>query len=442
MLDYRYKTILAIALPVMGASFIQSVVMITDASFLSRYSTLAFDASGNAGLIYVTLFVALMGIGDGSQIVFARRIGQKKFEELGSILGTTIWTNLLLACFLFILIQFFMSDALLHYSKHEDLALAQGRFIEIRSFGLFFAVFTLSANAYLFASGQTGKVLVASIVTALSNVLLDYGLIFGNLGLPEMGLDGAAWASTLADALGMVCILILLISSKKNREIGLFKNLGFKFKAMQTLFRIGSPMMLQGFLALSTWTVFFTLIEQIGKFELTVSQNIRVVYMLAFVPIWGFAATTKTYVSQYLGGDRMKEIFTIQKRIRILTMLFLLLIFHGALFYPVELIRLINPDPLYLQESADILRMVSPSIFLFGFVNVYFQTISGSGNTNISLNIELISVFLYITSAYLFIKVWDFPIFYIWTVEYIYFGCMGILSFLYLKRKVWHDKII
>jgi multidrug resistance protein, MATE family len=442
MLDYRYKTILSIAIPVMGASFIQSIVMITDASFLSRYSTVAFDASGNAGLIYVTLFVALMGIGDGSQIVFARRIGQKKFSELGSILGTTIWTNLLLASLLFILIQLFMSDSLLFYSKHQDIAVAQGKFIEIRSFGLFFAVFTLSANAYLFASGQTGKVLIASIVTALSNVVLDYGLIFGNLGFNEMGLEGAAWASTMADGLGMICILILLVTSKKNREIGLLKNLGFKFKSMQTLFRIGSPMMLQGFLALSTWTVFFTLIEQIGKYELTVSQNIRVVYMLAFVPIWGFAATTKTYVSQYLGGDRKDEIAIIQKRISKLTMLFLFIIFHGALFYPEVLIKLINPNPLFVKESSEILRMVAPSIFLFGFVNVFYQTISGSGNTKITMYIEFICVLFYIVSAYLFIKVFHFSIFKIWTVEYIYFVCLGILSFWYLKKRVWHDKII
>ncbi len=441
MLNYKYKTILSIALPVMGASFIQSIVMITDASFLSRYSTVAFDASGNAGLIYVTLFVALMGIGDGSQIVFARRIGQKKFKELGLLLGTTIWTNLILALILFFGIQFFMSDALFYYSRHADIASAQGKFIEIRSYALFFAVFTLSINAYFFASGQTSKVLISSIVTAFSNVFLDYLLIFGHLGFPEMGLEGAAWASTIADGLGMITISFLLIFSKENSMYGLLKNLGFKFKAMRSLFRIGSPMMLQGFLALSTWTIFFTLIEQLGKFELTVSQNIRVVYMLAFVPIWGFAATTKTYVSQYLGGNRKMEIALIQKRIQRLTMFFLFLIFHGAIFYPETLIQWINPNPLYLKESAAILRMVSPSIFLFGFINVYYQTISGSGNTKITMYIEFICVFLYLLSAYLFIKIFDFSIFQIWTVEYIYFGSLGLLSFWYLKKYVWHDKI-
>ncbi|MFA7274404.1 MAG: MATE family efflux transporter [Crocinitomicaceae bacterium] len=442
MLDFRYKTILSVALPVMGASFIQSIVMITDASFLSRYSTLAFDASGNAGLIYVSLFVALMGIGDGAQIVFARRIGQKKFAELGSILGTTVWTNFILATILFIGIQFFMRPSLLHYSRYQDLAIAQGGFIEIRSWALYFAMFTLSANAYLFASGQTWIVLIASILTAGSNILLDYAMIFGHFGFPELGLNGAAWASTIADGLGMACTLILLVVSKKNRAIGLFKNLGFRLDAMKNLFKISSPMMLQGFLALSTWTLFFTLIEQKGKFELTVSQNIRVVYMLAFVPIWGFAATTKTYISQYLGASKKEDIAKIQKRIQKLTMLFLFILFHGALFYPEKLIAAINPDIAYIAESAKILRMVSPSIFLFGFINVYYQTISGSGNTKITLYIETICVFFYLTSAFLFIKVFNFDIFQIWFVEYVYFGLLGFLSYYYLKKYIWHEKLI
>ena len=54
MLDLRYRTILSVAIPLMASSFIQSVVMITDSSFLSRYGIVAFDAAGNGGLIFVT----------------------------------------------------------------------------------------------------------------------------------------------------------------------------------------------------------------------------------------------------------------------------------------------------------------------------------------------------------------------------------------------------
>ena len=78
MLDLRYRTILSVAIPLMASSFIQSIVMITDSAYLSRFDTTAFVASGNGGLIYITMFVVLMGIADGTQILMARRIGEKK----------------------------------------------------------------------------------------------------------------------------------------------------------------------------------------------------------------------------------------------------------------------------------------------------------------------------------------------------------------------------
>ena len=81
MLDLKYKTILRVAVPLMVSSFIQSIVLITDASFISRYSTLAFDAVGNGGLIYVTMYMALAGMGDGAQIIIARRIGQENTND-------------------------------------------------------------------------------------------------------------------------------------------------------------------------------------------------------------------------------------------------------------------------------------------------------------------------------------------------------------------------
>ena len=106
MLDLKYKTILGVAIPLMISSFIQSIVLITDAAFLSRHSTFAFDACGNAGLIYITLYVALSGLSDGVQILIARRIGQENNGAIGRIFGTSVSTIFLFALifFLFILL--------------------------------------------------------------------------------------------------------------------------------------------------------------------------------------------------------------------------------------------------------------------------------------------------------------------------------------------------
>ncbi len=442
MLDLRYKTILAVALPMMVSGFIQSIVLLTDASFIARYSTEAFDAVGNGGLLYVTMYMTLLGMGDGAQIIIARRIGEERSDAIGRIFGTSLLTHFLLAIILFAVLYWIMPGAVLGYSKNQEIAGLQGEYVQIRSFALFFAMITISIQALFLAKGKTWVVLMASIITALSNVVLDYGMIFGELGFPEMGLKGAAWASTIADGMGMLFLVIYLIFSEERRIYKLFEYFSFNFKSMIELLKVGSPLMLQGFSALATWTLFFTWLEQKGQFDLTVSQNIRSIYFLAFVPIWGFAGTTKTYISQYIGAKEFDKIPIIQRKIQIMTVIVLLVTFHGALFYPEAMIRMINPEEIYVQKSAEILRLITLSILVFGFSSVYFQTIHGSGNTLHSMTIEFTCVFIYSCSSYLFIKIWNLDVFWIWTVEYIYFTLLGVFSLLYLHFYNWKKKIV
>lgn len=442
MLDLRYRSILAMAVPLMGSTFIQSVVLITDSAFLSRYDTISFDAAGNGGLIYITLFMALVGMSDGAQILMARRIGQQKEHLLARIFGTTLLTNFLLVLLLFSLIKFILPDFIESYAHHEAVAQGQIDYINIRGYGLFFAMVSLSINAYFMAMGKTSVVFLSAIVTACSNIFLDYSLIFGHFGLPEMGLEGAAIASTLSDGLGMAFLILILSKSQSRKVHKLFAQLSYNTKSFKELIKLGTPIMLQGIVALSTWTVFFAWIEQMGTHELTISQNIRSLYFIAFIPIFAFGATTKTYISQLIGSQRFDEIPRAIKRIQLMTLFFLFIFFHGAIFYPEYLIQMINPEEAFLPESASILRYVGGSIFLFGFCSVYFHTINGSGNTRFTFYVELISVLAYILFAYLFIKVYHLDLYWVWTVEYIYFSVMGIFSYGYLKLFNWQKKQI
>ena len=125
-----------------------------------------------------------------------------------------------------------------------------------------------------------------------------------------------------------------------------------------------------------------------------------------------------------------------------MTVVFLLITFHGALFYPEAMIRLINPEEIYVQKSAEILRLITLSILAFGFSSVYFQTIHGSGNTLHSMTIEFTCVFIYTCCSYTFIKIWNLDIFWIWTVEYVYFVLLGVFSLLYLHFYDWKKKIV
>jgi putative MATE family efflux protein len=382
----------------------------------------------------------MAGMADGAQIIIARRIGQQKPELIGQVFGSTTWVLIALAVGLFMLLYFLMPDAIMQYSEQKEIAKLQGIYIENRSFALFFAMLTLTIQAFFLAEGKSWVVLVTAILTASSNALLDYLLIFGEWGFPELGIRGAALASTIADGIGMLSMLLFLLFSEENKRYNLLKYFKFDLQSVKELLRVGSPLMLQGFSALATWTLFFTWLEQKGAFDLTVSQNIRSIYFLAFVPIWGFAGTTKTYISQYLGAQKFDQIPVIQRKIQLLTVIFMLCTFHGALFYPESMIRMVNPAEAYVAKSADILRLIAVSILLFGFISVYFQTIHGSGNTLHSMLIEFFTVGVYSIFCFLFIKVWALDVYWIWTVEYIYFGVLGLVSIIYLRTTKWQNK--
>lgn len=442
LLSLSYRSILSVALPMMVSGFIQSIVLITDSAFISRYSVEGFDAVGNAGLAYITFYMMMLGMADGSQILMARRIGEGESKQVGRILSASWIILSVLALMFFALLTFIVPELIQSYSKNHQVALLQGQYLSHRSFSLFFSAITLGFQSYYLARGKTWVVLLAAITTALTNVLLDYLLIFGIGVFPEMGVAGAATASSIADATGMILLLLISVFSKDNEEFGLFEKLNKITAELKSIIKVGTPLLLQGFSALFTWTLFFTWIEQMGQHELTVSQNIRSIYFLAFVPIWGFAGTTKTYISQYIGAQKQNDLPTIQRKIQLLTLGFMAISFHGAILYPEVLIHVINPHQEYIADSSAILRLIAGSILLFAVVSVYFQTIHGSGNTMASMTIEIIAVLVYTFSVFLFIKILKFDIYHVWTVEYIYFGTMGLLSYLYLKLFSWNTKSI
>ena len=441
MLDIRYSSILRVALPLMLSGFIQSIISITDAAFLGHYSTLAYDASGSAGLWYITLYMVFIGLSDGAQIVMAQRIGEEKPIGVAGAFQSNFVLLLIAAVLLTVFVQFFMPEFLHYMVTNKELANAELSFLEIRSYSFWAATIGLTVQATYLATGKTTLVLFSALIVAVSNIVLDYFMVFGIGPFPEMGLKGAALASTIAEILGMLFLLGSLLVGKLKYSYPFWKAIVISGTYLKQNLTVGLPLLFQGLVALSVWTVFFIWIEQMGTDELTVSLNIRYLYFLAFIPIWGFAGATKTYIAQYIGAKDYAALPIIQRRIQLLTLIFLVVTFHGALLYPETLIRLVNDHPDHIRESAQILRIISGSIIIYGLGSVYFQTISGSGNTRVTFIVECISTLFYLTAAYLLIKVAEAPLYLVWLVEYVYFITMGVTSLLYLKLFNWTKEL-
>jgi MATE family, multidrug efflux pump len=442
MLELTYKRILLLALPLMFGTFVQSLITITDGAFVSELGNTAYNAVGNGSLMYFALFMLCRGLGDGAQISIAKLYGEQKESEIGKILLNAQFIQLILTTIIFISFISFADSFIQATSDSKKLGAAITEFIHYRSWGIFFAGLQVTMAAFFIGLGRTRIIIFSTLLMGMCNIFLDYSLIFGNFGFPELGMKGAPIASSISEMITFFFMLIYALKAKSFKKFAFTLKQKIDLKIIKPLINLSYPLMFQGMLSLSTWWLFFGLIEHMGSDNLEIAHNIRYMYFIAFIPIFGFGAATKTYVSNLVGRGQEHLIPKIQWKITILSMICLILLFHGAYFYPNILIQIVEHNPNasseLLNKSAEALRFVSGSILLFSIVIVPFHSISALGNTKHTFMIELFSIALYLIMSYLVIEVWHWNIVQVWWVEYTYFGSLGLISVFYLQK--YHRK--
>lgn len=433
MLDLSTKSILKVTVPIMLGTFIQNIVLITDSILVNKLGTTDFDAANNAGLLYVCFFMLLRGLGDGTQIQIAKEYGQNKLVDIKNTLSNSFFLQFILSTIIFSFLFFFKDVLLDAIVKSDEIRPKMDLFLDYRSWGIFFAGLQVSIISFFIGVGKTQIIIASTLLLALSNIFLDFGLIFGLFGLPEMGLKGAALASTIAEGITFVFLFINLLYHPSFRMFN-FNPLKEKIYVLKSklIMKLSYPLMIRGFIALCTWFVFFSLIEQMGEMELEAAHVVRNLFFLTFIPIFGFGSSTRTYVAYYYGKGEYKNIKKAILKLILLAVFFYLIIFNGAILYPKTLVRIITSNEAIIDTASQILTIVFWSMLLYAVVNVIYNTISALGKTLLSLFIEIIAISLYLFSTYLVILKWNWSIVNIWYVEFVYFITLGVLSFAYL----------
>lgn len=441
MLELSYRRILIIALPLMFGTFVQSVITITDGAFVSELGNTAYNAVGQGSLMYFALFMLCRGLADGTQITVARLMGEQRNTEIGAVLLNAQVTQVFLTTIVFAVFLTAAPWFIDVTTETDNLKPAIEEFIRYRSWGIFFAGLQVTMMAFFIGLGKTRIILISTIIMAGSNIFLDYSLILGKFGMPELGMKGAPIASSFSEMIAFLFLMLYAMRSKSFKIYAFHLRRKIKKSRIVKLVKLSYPLMFQGMLSLSTWWVFFGLIEHMGPDNLEIAHNIRYMYFIAFIPIFGYAAATKTYVSNLVGRNEQHLIPKVQFRIALLSVLSIIVLFHGAFIYPDQMIMIVEHNPNasveLLKTSAEALRFVSGSIILFALAIVPLHSVSALGKTKTSFLIELVNACVYLLSSYFFIKVWEWDIINIWWVEYLYFGGLGLFSTLYL---VYYNK--
>ncbi len=447
MKSFSYREIISITAPIMLGTFVQSIVTFTDAIFVSKLGEVSIGAFGNGSLMYVSLFMLSKGLADGTQIIIARQNGEGSQIKIGTTLLNAQAFQFILSTFFFLFLYFFSQGIINALSESKSIAHSMYDFISVRGWGLFFSAQHITLVAFFIGLGKTRIILYSALLIAVCNIVLDYALISGNLGMPSLGLIGAPLASTISELVGFLFLLIYLLKTHQFKQYDYrLIRLNFNLKKHLNILKLSYPLMIQGLLSISTWLVFFTLIEHMGTTALESAHNMRYMYFLAFVPILGFGATTKTIVSNLLGQGKLHLAPQALKRTILLSVSFLIVVFHGAILYPEVLIGLVDHNPVIspqvLSDSVAILRFVSGSVLIFAIAVVFYNSISGLGKTPITLAIEVIAIVIYLIGCYVLIVSWQVTIRQVWWVEYMYFITIGILSFsylLYYRKKIIYE---
>lgn len=438
-LDIGYRNLLAIALPLSLGAFVQFLVVLTDNIFLSRVGEQAINGAGNGGMLYITAIMLGVGLSAGLQIVIARRIGERNHKEVGAWLGAALKLSVVLAVALYLIYRLLDTHLFHRILESPEILKVMREFLSIRMLGLFVYVPALMFTGFYTGIARTGILTFSMGITAGLNILLDWVLIFGNWGAPALEHQGAAWATFIAEGIGL---FFLIIYTHMNYGAGDFalKTTLFNQKRGQItwLLKLSYPLMIQQVLALATWTVFYFLVEKIGSLELKVSHIVRNTYMLAFVTVMAVGYTTRTAISTLIAEERQAELTKVIRRLMFLNIAGVFLLCHGLVLYP-EYIAAIFFERGAAGSDALVssFRVVFLAITVFSVTSVLLNTIEGSGRTWQAMRIELITIVTYLVIAYQVTIVSPQPIHIVWMADYIYFGLLGLLSLLYLWRSNW-----
>ena len=439
---YTNKEIWRVTYPIFLGLLAQNVINVTDTAFLGRVGEVALGAAAMGGLLYICVYTLAFGFRVGSQILIARRNGEGNYRAVGPIMwqGTTFSFGM--AVCLLILMYFSAAPLIRLLITSDSIYGATYEFFTWRIWGFLFAFVNVMFRGLYIGITRTKVLTMNAVVMALVNVVLDYALVFGELGLPEMGVRGAALASVIAEASSLLFFLLYTYYKVDLKKYGLNRFGQFDLSMVLRILRISCFTMVQYFLAMAIWFVFFMALERLGQRQLAVANIVRSVYVVLLIPVQALSTTANTLVSNLIGAGGSSGVVTLLHKISRMSFLIMVVCVGLCVAFPGSILSVYTNEEALLVESVSALYVVCGAMLIASLANVYFNGISGTGNTQAALVLEVfVQVFyaLYIIVVGMVIQA---SVDVCFTTEVIYYVLMLGSSLIYLKKAKWQNKKI
>lgn len=438
---YSYKDIWKVSGPIMLGLLAQTVVQLTATIFLGLVGKVEQSASGLAGIYYIAFFTLCFGFSIGAQIMISRRNGEKSYKDIGTIVIQGIIFLEILAVILVTASLLLAHYALPHILHSAEVGHAMQEYLSWRIFGLFFASINVMFRAFFIGVTRTKVLTINAVIMAVVNIIADYAFIFGNLGMPQMGIKGAGLAAIIAELSSVLFFLIYTFATVDFKKYG-FTRMRFRMSIIRNVLKISSFTMTQYLISMSTWFLFFWAMEKHSVDALAITNLVRNFYMLFFIPMSAFATAANTLVGNTMGMGQISNVIPLIKRVCYVALGTIAVIMGLTLIAPEYWVSLISPR----EDLSLIPQTVAPLlVVVFGLPicclgSIIFNAVSGTGNTKNALYIEISVLVVYIAYILYVVIYLQASIAVCWTAELIYWGGLLVLSLLYFKFGKWQTK--
>jgi multidrug resistance protein, MATE family len=446
----RYWEVLRICLPLVISLSATTLMEFTDRVFLANYSLDAISAALPAGITSYLPIAFFGGVGGYAGVFIAQYIGRGEERKIGCVLWQGIYFTLGSGLLLWLL-GVFAAGPLFALAGHPPgVRELEEIYFSILCKGAVLHVAMVTLATFFTGRGITRPVMLITFLGVLINIPLDYALIFGHWGLPELGIRGAAIATVGAWGVNVACLAGLIFTKANNSRFGVFKNYRFDREIFGRLMRFGVPGSLQFTMDILAFTLFILLVGRIGLAELAATNIVVSINALAFMPSMGVSQGMSILVGQALGRGKPGLASDYVASGCHLLMLYIL---------AVDLLFLSAPDLVLspflagdqgaathqavLQLSRPLLQIVAAYLFFDALYMVFSGALRGAGDTRfMMLAIALVSPLCLIMPVYIGVLYLQISVQTAWLWVLCFVTVLFILSSLRFRYGAWKKMLV
>ena len=438
-----YREVLVIAIPLILSTATWSIQHFVDRMFLTWYSPEAIAAAMPAGMLNFSMTSIFMGTAGYLSTFVAQYYGAKRYHRIGPALWQGVYVSLLGGLVIVCAIPF--AEPVFRLVGHSPLVQQdEVAYFQILCLGggAYSASYALSG--FFSGRGKTWPVLWVNAATTVVNLVLDYALIFGHWGFPELGIRGAGIATVVAGVFSLLMFFVLLCSGSNNDTFHTIKGWRLEKDLFVRLLRYGFPSGVQFFLEMAGFTAFVLLVGRLGIASLAATNIAFNINTLAFMPMIGCGIAISVLVGQYLGGDKPDRAQSAVYSGFHLTLVYMISIAAAYVLVPDVFVApfALRADPAEFSEiygySIILLRFVAV-YSVFDTMNIIFcSAIKGAGDTRyVMLITVMLSVFLLIVPVYLAVVIFEFGLMVAWVFATAYIILLGFIFYFRFLGGKW-----